>query len=104
MTATIRLQREPFDAAREVAELTRGRTDIGAVVTFTGICRGDEEGVPLWSNTQRNGPPSQTLSYAIPYVLVVVTRLNWSTMLPLRSTSHTGSPQFDTKNVSSSLL
>jgi molybdopterin synthase catalytic subunit len=38
--ATIRLQREDFDAAAETAALTRGRTDIGAVVTFTGICRG----------------------------------------------------------------
>ena len=47
MTATIRLQREPFDAASETAKLTRGRTDIGAVVTFTGICRGEEEGAPI---------------------------------------------------------
>ena len=30
MTATIRLQREDFDAAEEAAKLTRGRTDIGA--------------------------------------------------------------------------
>jgi molybdopterin synthase catalytic subunit len=44
MTTTIRLQREPFDAAAEAAALTRSRTDIGAVVTFTGICRADENG------------------------------------------------------------
>ena len=37
MPATVRLQREPFDAAAETAALTRGRTDIGAVVAFTGI-------------------------------------------------------------------
>ena len=42
MTVTIRLQREDFDIAAEIAALTQGRTDIGAVVTFTGICRGDE--------------------------------------------------------------
>ena len=47
MTTTIRLQREPFDAADEVAALTGGRTDIGAVVTFTGICRADEAGEPI---------------------------------------------------------
>jgi molybdopterin synthase catalytic subunit len=41
VTTTIRLQREDFDAAAEIAHLTRGRTDVGAVVTFTGICRGD---------------------------------------------------------------
>jgi molybdopterin synthase catalytic subunit len=47
MNATIRLQREAFDVAAEAAKLTRGRTDIGAVVTFTGICRADENGAPI---------------------------------------------------------
>jgi molybdopterin synthase catalytic subunit len=49
MTApsTVRLQREPFDAAAEAASLTRGRSDVGALVTFTGICRGDEAGEPI---------------------------------------------------------
>jgi molybdopterin synthase catalytic subunit len=49
MTAasTVRLQREPFDAAAEAAKLTRGRSDVGALVTFTGICRGDEAGEPI---------------------------------------------------------
>ncbi|SRR5579871_773774 len=41
MPATIRLQTADFDAAAESSLLTRGRTDVGAVVTFTGICRGD---------------------------------------------------------------
>lgn len=44
MTTTIRLQREDFDVAAEAAKLSRGRTDIGAVVTFTGICRDHEDG------------------------------------------------------------
>jgi len=47
MTTTIRLQREAFDTAAEVAAMTRGRTDIGAVVTFTGLCRADENGAPI---------------------------------------------------------
>src|ERR1700740_2144026 len=47
MSVIIRLQREPFDTANEIAALTRGRTDIGAVVTFTGICRADENGEPI---------------------------------------------------------
>ena len=47
MIPTIRLQRERFDVADEIAALTRGRTDIGAVVTFTGICRADEGGEPI---------------------------------------------------------
>jgi molybdopterin synthase catalytic subunit len=53
---TIRLQREDFDAAAEVAALTRGRTDIGAVVTFTGICRGDEAGEPISALTLEHYP------------------------------------------------
>src|SRR5215475_2062940 len=46
MTApvTIRIQAEDFDVAREMVLLTEGRTDIGAVVTFSGICRGTESG------------------------------------------------------------
>jgi len=56
MTATVRLQREPFDAGDEAAGLTRGRTDIGAVVTFTGICRGEEAGAPLIAMTLEHYP------------------------------------------------
>jgi molybdopterin synthase catalytic subunit len=43
LAALVRVQREDFDTAAEVARLTQGRTDIGAVVTFTGLCR-DEAG------------------------------------------------------------
>lgn len=39
----IRIQREDFDVSAEIARLTAGRPDIGAVVTFTGLCR-DEGG------------------------------------------------------------
>src|SRR5882724_5102191 len=56
MSATVRLQREPFDAATEAAKLTRGRTDVGAVVTFTGICRGDEPGAKLIAMTLEHYP------------------------------------------------
>jgi molybdopterin synthase catalytic subunit len=56
MQANIALQREPFDAAAEVAALTRGRTDIGAVVTFTGICRGEENGAPITALTLEHYP------------------------------------------------
>ena len=52
----IRLQRENFDAAAEAAALTRGRTDIGAVVTFTGICRGAESGEPIAALTLEHYP------------------------------------------------
>ncbi|HEX2727542.1 MAG TPA: molybdenum cofactor biosynthesis protein MoaE [Beijerinckiaceae bacterium] len=43
MVPTIHVQRQDFDVADEIAALTGGRTDIGAVVTFSGICR-DEAG------------------------------------------------------------
>jgi molybdopterin synthase catalytic subunit len=56
MSATIRIQREPFDVASETAKLTRGRTDIGAIVTFTGICRGDENGKPIVALTLEHYP------------------------------------------------
>jgi molybdopterin synthase catalytic subunit len=56
MTTTIRLQKEAFDAAAEVALLTRGRTDIGAVVTFTGLCRADENGEPIAALTLEHYP------------------------------------------------
>lgn len=39
----ISVQREDFDAAAESERLTAGRRDVGAVVTFTGLCR-DEGG------------------------------------------------------------
>ena len=38
-----RVQREPFDAAAELAALSAGRTDAGAVVSFTGLVRGDDD-------------------------------------------------------------
>jgi molybdopterin synthase catalytic subunit len=40
---TVRVQSEDFDLAAEQARLVAGRTDIGAAVTFTGLCR-DEKG------------------------------------------------------------
>lgn len=43
MISTIHIQREDFDIADEIAAIGAERTDIGALVAFTGICR-DEEG------------------------------------------------------------
>ena len=56
MTTTIRLQREAFDVAAEVERMTRGRTDVGAVVTFTGLCRADENGQPIAALTLEHYP------------------------------------------------
>ena len=39
----IRVQQEDFDVGAEIAKLTAGRSDIGAIVTFTGTVR-DQNG------------------------------------------------------------
>ena len=39
----VKVQRKDFDLQTEIDRLTNGRRDIGAVVTFTGLCR-DEAG------------------------------------------------------------
>lgn len=39
----VRVQAEDFDAGEESRRLTEGRKDVGALVTFTGLCR-DEAG------------------------------------------------------------
>ena len=41
ITPTIRVQREDFDQQAEIDRMTKGRHDVGAVVTFTGLCRGE---------------------------------------------------------------
>jgi len=53
---TIRIQEADFDIAREIALLTDGRTDIGAVVSFSGICRGSEDGDPIAALTLEHYP------------------------------------------------
>lgn len=43
LTPHIRIQPDDFDTAAEIARMTSGRSDIGAVVSFCGLCR-DEGG------------------------------------------------------------
>ena len=56
VTATIRIQETDFEIAREIAALTKGRTDVGAVVSFSGVCRGDENGAPIAALTLEHYP------------------------------------------------
>jgi molybdopterin synthase catalytic subunit len=44
---SVSLQSEAFDIAAEVRGMTAGRTDVGAVVTFTGTVRGEAKGLPI---------------------------------------------------------
>ena len=53
---TIRIQEADFEVAREIAALTKARSDIGAVVTFTGICRGAEGGETIAALTLEHYP------------------------------------------------
>src|SRR5471030_559420 len=54
--ATIRIQEADFDIAAEISALTEGRSDIGAVVSFSGICRGSENGEPIAALTLEHYP------------------------------------------------
>lgn len=56
VVATIRIQEADFDVAREIALLSHGRTDIGAAVSFTGICRGTEGAEPIAALTLEHYP------------------------------------------------
>src|SRR5271169_2658191 len=53
---TIHIQEADFDIAREIAALTKARTDIGAVVSFSGICRGSEGGDRIAALTLEHYP------------------------------------------------
>ena len=52
----VRLQREDFDVAVETRRLTAGREDVGAVVTFTGICRAGPPGERIAAMTLEHYP------------------------------------------------
>lgn len=52
----VRVQQEDFDVAAEIATLSAGRSDIGAVVTFTGLVRGSSGDRDLISMTLEHYP------------------------------------------------
>ena len=52
----IRVQEEDFDIGAEVAAIRRGRTDIGAIVTFTGTVRDVAGGEPISAMTLEHYP------------------------------------------------
>jgi molybdopterin synthase catalytic subunit len=53
---SVRVQHEDFDIAAEVARLVGSRTDIGAVVTFTGIVRKENASGPIAGMTLEHYP------------------------------------------------
>ena len=52
----VRVETQDFDIGAEVRALTAGRTDIGAIVTFTGTVRGDTKTGPIVSMTLEHYP------------------------------------------------
>ena len=52
----VRVQTDDFDVGREIKLLTAGNADIGAVVTFTGIVRGQAHGAKISSMTLEHYP------------------------------------------------
>ncbi|MCP1839248.1 molybdopterin synthase catalytic subunit [Bradyrhizobium sp. USDA 4524] len=56
VAATIRIQQADFDVAQEIAALSRDHIDVGAVVSFSGICRGSEQGEPIAALTLEHYP------------------------------------------------
>ena len=53
---SVRVQSEDFEIGAEVARLTAGRTDIGAIVTFTGTVRADNDGGVIAGMTLEHYP------------------------------------------------
>ena len=53
---SVRVQREDFDVGAEVRRLTAGRTDIGAIVTFTGTVRSGNDGGAISAMTLEHYP------------------------------------------------
>ena len=53
---SVRVQAEDFDIGAELGRLTQGRTDIGAVVTFTGTVRGEGGGKSIARMTLEHYP------------------------------------------------
>ncbi len=52
----VRVQGEDFDIGAEVGRLIAGRTDIGAVVTFTGVVRDQNDGAGIAGMTLEHYP------------------------------------------------
>ena len=53
---SVRVQEADFDVGAEVAALSAGRDDLGAIVTFTGLVRGEVGGKRLIAMTLEHYP------------------------------------------------
>jgi molybdopterin synthase catalytic subunit len=53
---TVRVQEQDFDTGRELEALTGGRTDVGAVASFTGLVRASNDGAAVSGMTLEHYP------------------------------------------------
>jgi molybdopterin synthase catalytic subunit len=53
---SVRVQAEDFDTGRELDALTRGRTDVGALASFTGLVRDANDGTRVSAMTLEHYP------------------------------------------------
>jgi molybdopterin synthase catalytic subunit len=54
--ALVRVQAEDFDVGAELAALTRGRSDVGAVASFVGLVRASNDGRAIRGMTLEHYP------------------------------------------------
>jgi molybdopterin synthase catalytic subunit len=54
--ATVRVQESDFDPGGELERLTAGRTDVGAVASFTGLVRASNDGSAVSAMTLEHYP------------------------------------------------
>jgi len=52
----VTITNDPIDPAAETAALARDRTDVGALVAFSGVCRGEEAGDSIAALTLEHYP------------------------------------------------
>ena len=52
----IRIQKDDFDIAHEMALFKEGRSDIGALVSFTGLVRDSSDNQKIYENVPRTLP------------------------------------------------
>lgn len=52
----VRVQAEDFDVSRELLVLTAGRSDVGAVASFTGLVRGGQDAAAVTAMTLEHYP------------------------------------------------
>jgi molybdopterin synthase catalytic subunit len=53
---SVRVQEADFDTGHELESLTRGRTDVGAVASFTGLVRASNDGAAVSGMTLEHYP------------------------------------------------